>query len=371
RCLVGSEMCIRDRVDPQKCHGVKAAAPSPALAQKNGKLEPAAPKPTYTDVFGAMAARLAAEDPRVVAVTAALGEGTGLVSFSREHPDRFFDVGIAEAHGVTFCAGLAAQGMRPIAAIYSTFLQRAYDQILHDVALQHLPVLFAIDRAGLVGEDGPTHHGDFDLSYLSCVPGMVIAAPRDARSLCALLRTGLAHDSGPFAVRYPRDTIPDSLGIDALLDLPPERIPIGSWEVLRPGDSLVLLAIGSMIPAALACAEQLEAVVDGVGVIDARFLKPLDEELLASVLARAGRIVTLEENSVRGGLGAAVATFAQERGAKVPMLHLGLPDAFVEHGRRALLLDRVGLSEQAVHGRIVEWILSGSSLTPRTDPIPR
>ncbi|MBD3161252.1 MAG: 1-deoxy-D-xylulose-5-phosphate synthase [Candidatus Eisenbacteria bacterium] len=335
--------------DPLKYHGVKA------LARSNGKIEAPPPKPTYTDVFAYAACRLAREDERVVAVTAAMSEGTKLVRFGREHPDRFFDVGIAEGHAVTFSASLAVEGVRPIAAIYSTFLQRAYDQIIHDVALQKLPVLFCLDRAGLVGEDGPTHHGAFDLSYLACVPGMVVAAPKDGRELCDLMWTGISQADGPFAIRFPRDTIPDALDPDEVGRLSLRSIPIGSWEVLRPGGDLVLLAVGSMVQPALACADRLDAAGRTIGVVSCRFVKPLDESLLEQILRETSDVVTLEEGSLEGGFGASISRFAADRGHPTRILQIGLADDFVEHGKRALLLDRAGLSADQIEARIREW----------------
>jgi 1-deoxy-D-xylulose-5-phosphate synthase len=338
--------------DPLKYHGVKG------FVRGNGKIEPPAPKPTYTDVFGHLIPRLVAEDGRIVAVTAAMSEGTGLVRMAELQPSHLFDVGIAEAHAITFCAGLATAGRRPVAAIYSTFLQRAYDQIVHDVALQHLPVVFCIDRAGLVGEDGPTHHGCFDLSYLSCIPEMTIAAPKDAREMCDLIHTALAQHDGPFAIRYPRDTIPDGITLDEIETMPLNPIPIGSWERLRPGSDTVLLAVGSMVPVAMQCAERLERPGDSVGVVNCRFVKPLDEGMLRSILDGAARVVTLEEGSVWGGFGSHVARRCEEWGSRARVLSIGLPDAFVEHGKRAVLLDRAGLSADRVRSRILEWISS-------------
>ncbi len=336
--------------DPLKYHGVKALVP------KNGKLEPPAPKPTYTDVFGRLVPRLATEDGRVVAVTAAMAEGTGLVEMAHSFPDRFFDVGIAEAHAVTFSAGAATAGRRPIAAIYSTFLQRAYDQIVHDVALQHLPVVFCLDRAGLVGEDGPTHHGCFDLAYLSCVPELIVCAPKDGRELCDLIHTGLGQDR-PFAVRYPRDTIPDAVTLEQIDTIPLRRIEIGSWERLRPGSGFVLLAVGSMVGPALECAARLDALGEPAGVVNCRFVKPMDEGMLREILGSATRIVTLEEGAPGGGFGSQIARWAAQIDPGPRVLAIGLPDAFVEHGRRSVLLERAGLSVDAIHERIVHWAL--------------
>lgn len=355
-------------VDPLKYHGVKGgggiAGPTLPMAAKNGKVEPPQPRPTYTDVFARMACRLAAEDARVVAVTAAMSEGTGLVSFAGAYPERFFDVGIAEGHAVTFSAGMATEGMRPITAIYSTFLQRAYDQIIHDVALQHLPVLFCIDRAGLVGEDGPTHHGTLDLPYLACIPEMVVASPKDARELCDLMHTAMRHDGGPFAIRYPRDTVPDDLDVAAIDSLECRMVPVGSWERLREGKEMVVLATGSMVHVALEIAPRLEAMGGSVGVVNCRFVKPLDTTMLEEILGDASMIVTVEEGSIEGGFGALIARRAQELRSPARLLAIGLPDRYIEHGRRALLLERVGLSPDQVFARIAEWRIALTKTSP-------
>ena len=343
--------------DPNKYHGVKPKS------QPSGKVEKKAPGIAYTQAFGEAMIRLAEEDPRVVAITAAMTDGTGLVPFAEQHPDRFFDVGIAEAHGVTFAAGLAADGMRPYCAIYSTFLQRAYDQIVHDVAVQHLPVVFCLDRAGLVGEDGPTHHGTLDLSYLGCVPGMVLAAPRNGAELVGLLRASLAHEGGPFAIRYPRDTIPEG---SVPLDAP--AIPIGSWEVLRPVQSVTLLAAGTMVSVAEQVADRFAETGTRVGVVNARYIRPLDDEVMNELLAPAGYVVTLEENSVRGGLGSQVLGWLEEHGAtdRVRVIHFGLPDSFVEHASRKKLLELVGLTGAQVYARLASVL---GEKTPAAGPI--
>jgi 1-deoxy-D-xylulose-5-phosphate synthase len=293
--------------------------------------------------------QLARENPKVMAVTAAMAEGTGLLGFAREFPDRFFDVGIAEAHGVTFSAGLAVEGMRPVAAIYSTFLQRAYDQIIHDVALQHLPVVFALDRAGLVGEDGPTHHGVFDLSYLGCIPGMVVAAPRSGAELLGLMRSALQWTEGPFAIRYPRDQVPEG-------DMPafPDPIPVGSWEELRPVAPVTFLAVGSMVAPALEAAEILEREGITPGVVNCRFVRPLDGAVLARVQERARHVVTLEESSVHGGFGSQVQHWFEGRpgAARPAVLTIGLPDVFIQHGSRRKLLEICGLTASEIAKRV-------------------
>lgn len=333
-------------VDPQKYHGVKP------VASGSGKVEPGKPHLSYTEVFGQGMVRLAREDPKLVAVTAAMAEGTGLVPFAQEFPDRFFDVGIAEAHGVVFCSGLAMEGMRPVAAIYSTFLQRAFDAIVHDVAIPHLPVVFALDRAGLVGEDGPTHHGVLDLSYLGCIPGLVLAAPRNGTELLGLLRAGLAWRHGPFAIRYPREAVPE----EGMPDFP-EPIAVGSWEVLEPIASLTLLAVGSMVDPAREAAAVLREEGLEVGVVNCRFVRPLDGAILARVAEQAQHLVTLEENVLTGGFGSQVTRwFDEQPGVKRPVLtSIGLPDAFIEHGPRKKLLELCGLTS----GQIVERLRNG------------
>jgi 1-deoxy-D-xylulose-5-phosphate synthase len=265
-------------------------------------------------------------------------------------------VGIAEAHGVTFSGGLAVEGMRPVAAIYSTFLQRAYDQIIHDVSLQRLPVVFCLDRAGLVGEDGPTHHGVFDLSYLGCIPGMVVAAPRNGTELLGLLQSGLSWSEGPFAIRYPRDQVPE----EEMPELP-GPIPVGSWEVLRPLARLTLLGVGSMVAPALEAAEILARQGIEAGVVNCRFVRPLDGSALARVGERARIVVTIEENVLSGGFGSQVAGWFDERpGVPRPVVSaIGLPDAFVEHGSRRRLLELCGLTAPQLAERVASLLGDG------------
>ena len=310
-----------------------------------GKPGVALPKksPAYQDVFGACLSRLADKDTRIVGITAAMPVGTGLTIFQQAHPDRFVDVGIAEQHAVTFAAGLAVEGFRPVAAIYSTFLQRAYDQIIHDVAIQKLPVVFAIDRAGLVGEDGRTHHGALDIAYLRLIPNMTLMAPKDEAELCDMLATALTLE-GPAALRYPRGSGP---GVEPPAE--PTILEIGKAETLRDGDDVALVAVGHMVPIALAAAEQLAA--DGVAatVVNARFIKPLDEELLVELGRRIGRVVTIEEGVLAGGFGGAVGEFYQRAGLTGVRVHsLGLPDAFIDHGTLAELRELVGLTPRHI-----------------------
>ncbi len=318
--------------NPCAFHGVTRFDPGSATPPK-----PRAGTPTYTDVFGQWICRRAAEDPRLVGITPAMREGSGLVAFSERYPGQFVDVGIAEQHAITLAAGMACEGIRPVVAIYSTFLQRGYDQLVHDVALQSLPVLFAVDRAGLVGPDGPTHAGSFDLSFLRCVPNMVIMAPADENECARMLETGYRH-AGPSAVRYPRGRGP---GVPVAE--PVEPLPLGEAEVRREGTRVAVLAFGSMVAPALTAGEILDATV-----VNMRFVKPLDE---AAVL-RAGEthelLVTVEENAVDGGAGGAVAQCLAARGSSTTLLQLGLPDQFVEHGERQVLLARCGLDTEGI-----------------------
>lgn len=331
--------CDYAEMDPIKWHGITPApskAPAPAKAPVKK-----AEAPAYLSVLGDQLNLMAARDPRIVAITAAMAEGTGLVDFASKYPERFYDVGIAEAHAVCFAAGLAVAGMRPVCAIYSTFLQRAYDQIVHDVALQHLPVVFVLDRAGVVGADGPTHHGALDLAYLSCIQEMVVAAPKNGTEFKNLLYTALAQDSHPFAIRYPKD---QSFEYD-----PSERyelLPLGSWEILQPGREVALLAVGAMVPVAEKAARLLAG--DGIvaEVVNARYVKPLDEQKLAKWSREFELVLTLEEGVLRGGFGQAVASFCQ--GSPARIVSLGLPDQFVSHGTRSKLLADSGLTAEHV-----------------------
>ena len=302
---------------------------------------------SYTSVFGRAMVQLAERDRRVVAITAAMKEGTGLREFAERFPDRFFDVGMAEQTAVTFAAGLAAQGLRPVVAIYSTFLQRAYDQIVHDVALPRLPVILALDRAGLVGEDGATHHGAFDLCYLRHIPGLTVMAPKDLSELAAMLSTAIEL-GGPSAIRFPRGEGANPPGPGAA----DGAIHAGRGELVRLGDTVAVVAIGSMVGPALEAAAALAE--DGIeaAVVNARFVKPLDEELIGTVARSCGRVVTVEENCAAGGFGSAVGEALQRQGVCVRVLHLGLPDGFVQHGSREELLESVGLTAPRLASRI-------------------
>jgi 1-deoxy-D-xylulose-5-phosphate synthase len=301
------------------------------------------PTPTYTHVFGKTLVALAAKNPKIVAVTAAMPEGTGLSDFSEAYPDRFFDVGIAEQHGVTFAAGLATEGFKPVVAIYSTFLQRAYDQILHDICIEALPVVFAIDRGGIVGEDGPTHHGLFDLSYLRSLPNMVVMAPKDENELCRMLSTAVEYN-GPIAFRYPR-----GIGEGVKIDPRYPAIPIGKGEILKQGDDLLILAVGRTVQEALRASADLEKENIHVTIINSRFIKPLDKELIHPIAQKIGKIITIEENVLAGGFGSAILESLMDAGISgVKVERIGIPDTFVEHGSQLILRSRYGIDAPAI-----------------------
>ncbi|NML26585.1 1-deoxy-D-xylulose-5-phosphate synthase [Zoogloea dura] len=325
--------------DPILYHGVSrfdhlAGIPSGKDSKGGGKL-------TYTQVFGDWLCDMAASDRNLVAITPAMREGSGMVRFAHEYPDRYYDVGIAEQHALTFGAGLACEGFKPVVAIYSTFLQRAYDQLIHDIALQNLPVMMAIDRAGLVGADGATHHGAFDLSYLLCVPNLTIFCPADENECRQMLYTAYQHN-GPTAVRYPRGS---GLGVTPQAAM--AALPIGKGEVRREGRKTALLAFGSMLGTALQVGEQIDATVANM-----RFAKPIDRDLILDLAGRHELLVTLEENSVIGGVGTEVARVLHEAGKTTRVLQLGLPDRFIDHGDQAQLLAEVGLDAASVAQRI-------------------
>ena len=327
--------------DPVKYHAV-AKLPSEVPAPE---IKPAAAKPTYTQVFGQWLCDQAAADERLVAITPAMREGSGLVEFEQQFPDRYFDVGIAEQHAVTFAGGLACEGIKPVVAIYSTFLQRAYDQLVHDVALQNLPVLFAIDRAGIVGADGPTHAGLYDLSFLRCVPNMIIAAPSDENE-CRLLLSTCYQANSPSAVRYPRGTGTGATVSDGL-----ETVEIGKGIIRREGEKIAVIAFGSMVAPSLAAADKLNATV-----ADMRFVKPIDEELIVRLARSHDYIVTAEENAEQGGAGSAVLEVLAKHGICKPVLLLGVEDKVTEHGDPKKLLADLGLNAEAVEKRIGGWI---------------
>jgi 1-deoxy-D-xylulose-5-phosphate synthase len=304
-------------------------------------------KPSYTNVFAETALELAERNPRVVAITAAMCDNVGLDGFRQRFPDRFYDAGMAEAHAVCFAAGMATAGAIPLVAIYSTFLQRAYDQIIHDVALQGLHVIFCVDRAGLVGEDGPTHHGVFDVGYFRQIPGIVVMQPRDENELAHMLHSAVAYHEGPVVVRYPRGSV---LGVPRT---PPRILPIGKGELLRDGRDVVLVALGTMVAPALAAADELARSGLEAAVFDARFAHPVDSEAIAGLARRTGRLVTVEESAVAAGFGSAVSEALEAAGAPpVPHRRLGIPHEFVQHGTRQELLEQIGLTPAGIAAEV-------------------
>ena len=345
----------------QKGKGYAPAEADPVAYHAVGKFDPTQdhlPKskpgsPTYTEIFGQWLCDMAEQDPRLLGITPAMREGSGLVEFSKRFPDRYFDVGIAEQHAVTLAGGQACEGYKPVVAIYSTFLQRAYDQLIHDVALQKLPVLFAIDRAGLVGPDGPTHAGSFDLSYLRCIPNMLIMAPADENECRQMLYTGFQHD-GPAAVRYPRGKGPGVAPVEQMTAL-----PIGKAEIKRSGSGLALLAFGTMVEPAMQAGDALDATV-----VNMRFVKPLDEELILELARTHDVLVTVEENAIAGGAGAAVSEALSRHHCLIPVVHLGLSDVFLEHASREELLSESGLDAAGIEQSVRRYLEATAKLKP-------
>jgi len=321
--------------DPILYHGVTPFDPAVGILPKTSS------KPSYTQIFGDWLCDMAALDPRLYAITPAMCEGSGLVRFSKTYPERYFDVGIAEQHALTFAAGLACEGLKPVVAIYSTFLQRAYDQLIHDIALQNLPVVFAIDRAGLVGADGATHAGSFDLTYLRCLPNLTVMAPADENECRQMLFTAFQLD-GPTAVRYPRGSGP---GVAVTQDM--TALPVGLGEMRRHGRGIAILAFGAVLASSLEAGDQLNA-----SVANMRFVKPLDEALITKLALTHDLLVTVEENTVRGGAGSAVGEVLARENIAIPLLHLGLPDRFVDQGDPAALLAECGLDALGIVGAI-------------------
>lgn len=344
---------LRDLKGPRLLHimtkkgkGYRHAENNPVAYHGVGKFDPAlglpptrkkTATPSYTEIFGQWICDMAARDQRLVAITPAMREGSGLVEFSEQYPDRYFDVAIAEQHALTVAAGMACDGLKPVVAIYSTFLQRAYDQFIHDVALQNLPVLFAIDRAGVVGPDGATHAGSFDLSFMRCVPNLTIMAPADENECRQMLYTGFMHN-GPTAVRYPRGKGPGTAIADDM-----ETIPIGRGEICREGEIIAILNFGALLPQAIPAADDLNATL-----VNMRFIKPLDTDLIDQLAATHTLLVTLEDNVIAGGAGSGVAEYLARAGHRVRCLHLGLPDAFLEHASREELLEIAGLDTPGI-----------------------
>jgi 1-deoxy-D-xylulose-5-phosphate synthase len=360
KALVTTLRNLRKLKGPQFLHvvtrkgqGYAPAEADPITWHGPGPFDPATGKllkekssgPSYSKIFGDWLCDMAERDPKIVGITPAMREGSGLVEFSKRFPERYFDVAIAEQHAVTFAAGLAVEGLKPVVAIYSTFLQRAYDQLIHDVALQSLPVVFALDRAGLVGSDGATHQGSYDLSYLRCIPNMVVMAPADENECRQMLYTATTL-SQPSAVRYPRGAGP---GVAIRQEL--KALPVGKAEVRREGRSgLALLAFGALVDSAQKIGERLDATV-----VNMRFVKPLDEALLSSVAARHRAIVTIEENATAGGAGSAIGEFLAAQAITLPLLHLGIPDRFIEHGSREDCLAAAALDLPGLTGAIERW----------------
>jgi len=318
--------------DPILYHGVSKFAPGEGIKASKG-----AGKLTYTQVFGDWLCDMAEADSRLVGITPAMREGSGLLRFSAKYPDRYFDVGIAEQHAVTFAAGLACEGLKPVVAIYSTFLQRAYDQLIHDVALQNLPVVFAVDRGGLVGADGPTHHGTFDLSFVTCIPNMVVMTPADEAECRRMLSTAYALDC-PSMVRYPRGG-----GTGTVPEANFATVPLGKGEIIRQGKDVALLAFGSLVPASLGAGEELDATV-----VNMRFVKPIDTEMIVELAGNHSLLVSVEENVLIGGAGSEVARVLTKHGLNVPLLSLGLPDRFIDHGEQGQLLADLGLDKDGI-----------------------
>lgn len=319
--------------DIERAHAVSAPS-SPNTAT---------PPPKYQDAFAQAAIDLAQEDERIYAITAAMPSGTSLGKFQKQFPDRFFDVGIAEAHAVTFAAGLATAGLRPIVGVYSTFLQRAYDQIIHDVAIQRLPVIFGLDRAGFAGDDGRTHHGVFDLSYLRIIPNMIVMAPKDEMELRHMLKTAVSYDDGPIAIRFPRGA---GIGVETNLQM--EALPIGKSEILREGKDVTLIAVGSMVSAALQAANRLHEQGHSATVVNARFIKPLDEDLILKLADSTNGIITIEENVAAGGFGSAILELLAAHKKQVSVATLGVPDEFFDQASQSRLRDLAGLGVDSI-----------------------
>ncbi len=330
--------------DAVKFHAVKPNGkakekiPSPTDVESNA--------PVFQDVFGSLASEIARNRKDTVCITAAMREGTGLVSYAKAFPDRYYDVGIAEGHGVTFAAGLATEGVRPIVAIYSTFLQRAFDHIIHDTAIQHLPVVFCMDRSGIAGEDGPTHHGALDIAYMRCIQGMIVATPKDGNELRHLLYTALDHN-GPFAIRYPKAS---SVAFDPQGQS--ELLPIGSWEVVRQGNDVVILAMGAQVRDAVNAADQLAQKAISAEIVNCRFIKPMDKSYLKSILDRFNQVITVEEGVRSGGFGEGVLSWLSTNGFKGETKIISLPDEYVEHGPRQVLLDKLGINPTGIKSAV-------------------
>ena len=345
--------------DPWTWHAAAPFNPATGQGTKKGR-----GLPRYQKVFGKGLIELADRDPRVVAITAAMPDGTSTDMFSEAHPDRYFDVGIAEGHGVTFAAGLATQGVKPIVAIYSTFLQRAFDSIVHDVALQGLPVVFGMDRAGIAGEDGPTHHGGLDIAYMLCIPGMTVTAPKDGSEMLALLRLATEQNDGPWSVRWPREAVPEE--VPSLDDI--ERIEPYTWEVLRSGADCVILATGTMVLPSVAAAEALDVQGIRCTVVNCRFLKPYDRTVFEQMVRGHPAVLTVEEAQVSNGFGAFMTREIHdlELAATPRVASMGMPDEFIEHGARDALLAAIGLDSDGIATKVKRLVASHSPVDSRS-----
>lgn len=326
--------------DPISWHGVAKFDPSTGQQVKSKQ-----PHPSYSSVFGDWLCEIAENDPKLMAITPAMREGSGMVRFSREYPEQYFDVAIAEQHAVTFAAGLAISGYKPVVAIYSSFLQRAYDQVIHDVAIQNLPVLFAVDRAGIVGADGQTHQGAFDISFLRCIPNMVIMTPSDENECRQMLYTGYQHQTGPSVVRYPRGN-GIGAGCQSL-----DALPLGKANVIHQGEKLAFLNFGTLLPEVQEAAKQFNATV-----VDMRFVKPLDESLLLELAANHDAFITIEENAIMGGAGSAVIEYLMSQRRALPVLNIGLPDVFIPQGEQNEIRHDVGLDSEGIVKQVTDWL---------------
>ena len=337
--------------DAVKFHAVKPNGKAQAPDKNETNVPIQSPAPSFQDVFGILSCEIARNRDDTVCITAAMREGTGLVPYSQEFPDRYYDVGIAEGHGVTFASGLAAQGIRPIAAIYSTFLQRAYDHIIHDCAIQHLPVIFCMDRSGIAGEDGPTHHGALDIAYLRCIQDMIVTAPKNGNEFRHLLYTALNITEKPFSIRYPKSS---SVEFDETGQM--ELLPIGSWETCQQGSDVAVLAVGPLVYTALDAAQNLASIGITCEVVNCRFIKPMDTAYLNSIKSKFSKVITLEEGTATGGFGDGVASWLLENGFSGMLKRLGLPDTFVEHGSRDQILTMLGLDANGIAKTIQEMV---------------
>ena len=337
--------------DAVKFHAVKPNGKAQAADKIEKNIPIQSSVPSFQDVFGILSCEIARNRDDTVCITAAMREGTGLVPYSQEFPDRYYDVGIAEGHGVTFASGLAAQGIRPIVAIYSTFLQRAYDHIIHDCAIQHLPVIFCMDRSGIAGEDGPTHHGALDIAYLRCIQDMIVTAPKNGNEFRHLLYTALNITGKPFSIRYPKA---NSIEFDETGQM--ELLPIGSWETCQQGSDVAVLAVGPMAYTAMDAAKNLASIGITCEVVNCRFIKPMDTAYLDSIKSKFSKVITLEEGTATGGFGDGVASWLLENGFSGMLKRLGLPDTFVEHGSRDQILTMLGLDANGIAKTIQEMV---------------